>query len=157
MTRYSSLAVLFVSLGLAACGGDDDSSSAPSKAEFAKSADKICKDTEKDLENIGKGASNPDEVADAIDKVIDKSKQAANDLVALDRPEGDAGQTAEDFTEGFRSELNDQIIPALEDLQAALKKKDVEGVQKAAKKLQELETSKSDKAARDLGATACVG
>src|SRR3954468_8020917 len=142
MTRYSSLAVLFVSLGLAACGGDDDSSSAPSKAEFAKSADKICKDTEKDLENIGKGASNPDEVADAIDKVVDKSKQAANDLVALDRPEGDAGQTAEDFTEGFRSELNDQIIPALEDLQAALKKKDVEGVQKAAKKLQELETSK---------------
>ena len=48
-------------------------------------------------------------------------------------------------------------MPALEDLQAALRKKDVEGVQTAAKKLQSLETSKSDKAARELGATACVG
>ena len=48
-------------------------------------------------------------------------------------------------------------MPALEDLQAALKKKDVQAVQAAAKKLQELETSKSDKAARELGATACVG
>jgi hypothetical protein len=48
-------------------------------------------------------------------------------------------------------------VPALEELQTALKKQDVEGVQAAAKKLQSLETSKSDKAARELGATACVG
>lgn len=158
MTRYSPLAILVVSLGLVACGGDDDNgSSAPSKAEFARNADQICRNTEKELESIGENAGNPEEVADAIDKVIEESKKAADDLVALERPEGDTGQTAEEFTEGFQSELNDQIVPALEELQAALKKKDVQGVQKAAKKLQELETSKSDKAARDLGATACVG
>jgi len=158
MTRYPALAILVVSLGLVACGGDDDdSSSPPSKAEFAKNADQICQNTEKELENIGEDSSDPKEVADAIDKVITEAKQAANDLVALERPEGDAGQTAEEFTEGFQSELNDQIVPALEDLRDALKKKDVQGVQAAAKKLQELETSKSDKAARDLGATACVG
>ena len=157
MTRYSPLAILFVSLGLAACGGDDDSGSAPSKAEYANNAEQICRDTEKELENIGKGSESPAEVADAIDKVIDESRQAADDLVALERPEGEAGQTAEEFSEGFKTELNDKIVPALEDLQAALKKKDVEGVQAAAKKLQSLETSKSDKAARELGATACVG
>ena len=158
MTRYPALAILVVSLGLVACGGDDDdSSSAPSKAEFAKNADQICQNTEKELENIGQNAGNPDEVAKAIDKVIDEAQKASDDLVALERPEGDAGQTAEEFTEGFQSELNDQIVPALEDLRDALKKKDVQGVQAAAKKLQELETSKSDKAARELGATACVG
>ena len=89
--------------------------------------------------------------------MIKESRDAADDLVALERPEGDAGQTAEEFSEGFKTELNDKIVPALEDLQAALRKKDVEGVQTAAKKLQSLETSKSDKAARELGATACVG
>ena len=157
MTRYSSLAILFVSIGLVACGGDDDSSSAPTKAEYAKQASKICSDTEKELENIGEDSQDPQEVADAIDKVITEAKQAANDLVALERPEGDAGQTAEEFSEGFKSELNEQIIPAMEELRDALKKKDVAGVQAAAKKLQELETSKSDNAARELGATDCVG
>ena len=157
MTRYSPLAVLLVSLGIAGCGGDDDSGGAPSKAEYAKNAEKICQDTEKELESIGDGAKSPEEVANAIDKVIDKGRKAADDLVALERPDGQAGETAEDFSEGFRSELNDQIVPALEDLQAALKKKDVQAVQAAAKKLQDLETSKSDKAARELGATACVG
>jgi hypothetical protein len=157
MTRYSPLAILLVSVGLAACGGDDDSGSAPSKAEFANNAEKICRDTEKELESIGDGANSPDEVANAIDQVIEKGQKAADDLVALERPEGEAGQTAEEFSEGFQSELNDQIVPALEDLQAALKKKDVEAVQAAAKKLQDLETSKSDRAARELGATACVG
>ena len=157
MTRYSPLAILLVSVGLAACGGDDDSGSAPSKAEFANNAEKICRDTEKELESIGHGAESPEDVAKAIDKVIDQGRKAADDLVALERPEGEAGQTAEEFSEGFRSELNDQIVPALEDLQAALEKKDVQAVQAAAKKLQDLETSKSDTAARELGATACVG
>jgi hypothetical protein len=45
----------------------------------------------------------------------------------------------------------------LTDLQAALRAKDVQGVQKAAAKLQGLEASKSDQYARELGATACVG
>jgi hypothetical protein len=155
MTRYSPLAVLFVSLGLAACGGGDDD--APSKEEYAKNADKICTDTQKDLQSIGKEAQSPEDVANAIDKVIDEAKKAADDLVALDRPSGDDGQTAKEFSEGFRSELNDEIVPAMEDLKAALKKKDVQAVQEAAAKLQKLETSKSDTAARKLGATACVG
>src|SRR4029434_6799540 len=102
MTRYSPLAILLVSVGLVACGGDDDSGSAPSKAEYANNAEKICRDTEKELENIGKGAESPEHVANAIDKVIDQGRQAADDLVALERPEGEAGQSAEEFSEGFK-------------------------------------------------------
>ena len=94
MTRYSPLAVLLVSLGLAACGGDDDSGSAPTKAQFANNAEKICQDTEKEIENIGNGAESPDDVAAAIDKVIDETQKAADDLVALERPEGQNGEKA---------------------------------------------------------------
>jgi hypothetical protein len=157
MTRYSPLAIVFVSLGIAACGGDDDGGGGPSKAEFAKNADQICRDTEKQLEGIGEGVDSPEELAAALDKAVDKTRKAADDLAGLERPSGDDGQTAQEFTEGFKSELEDQIVPAIEDLQAAVRKKDVQAVQEAATKLRNLETSKSDSAARELGAKACVG
>jgi len=61
----------------------------------------------------GKGAredlrvrGHPEEAADAIDEVIDKSREAADELADLERPEGDAGDTAERFAKGFEQELN---------------------------------------------------
>ena len=86
MTRLVPLIVVLLGFGIAACGGDDDDGSAPTKAEFAKDADKICQDTQKEIEKIGQGASSPDELADAIDKVIAASKNAANKLTDLERP-----------------------------------------------------------------------
>src|SRR5688572_7404422 len=160
MTRLLGLALVLLSLGLVACGDDDDGGGggdAPSKAEFAKQADKICNETEKEFESIGESAESPEEVADAIDKVIDESKSAADDLVALDRPEGADGETATKFVETFEQELNDKLVPALEDVKKALEAKDAQAVQEAAAKLQQLEATESDKYARDLGATACSG
>ena len=145
-----------LTLGIAACGGDDDSS-APSKQEFAQNADKICNKAEKEIEKIGQGAESPEDVADAIDGVIDKSRDAADDLVALDRPDGADGEKAQKFAEGFKQELNEKLVPALEDLQKALKDKDPQAAQAAAAELQKLESTESDKFARELGATACVG
>ena len=145
-----------LSLGLAACGGGDDSS-APTKEEFAKDADKICQDTEKEIEKIGQGASSPDELANALDKVIAAAKDAANKLSDLDRPDGDAGETATKFAEGCESELYDQLSPALEKLKKAIDDKDAQAAQAAAADLQKLESTESDKYARELGATACVG
>jgi hypothetical protein len=147
------LAVLIVGLGLLACGGDD----APSKEEFASDAERICRETEKELEQIGQSAESPEELADVLDQVIDKSRAAADDLVDLERPEGADGDTAEKFVEGFRSELDDKVVPAIEDLRQAVKDKDAEAVQEAAQRLQQLEASESDRYARELGASACVG
>jgi hypothetical protein len=159
MTRLLTLAFVLMSFGLVACGDDDDGGGgdAPSKAEFAKQADKICKETEKEFESIGQSAESPDEVADAIDKVIDESKSAADDLVALDRPDGADGETATKFVETFKKELNEKLVPALEDVKKALEAKDAQAVQEAAANLQKLEATESDKYARDLGATACSG
>jgi hypothetical protein len=161
MTRLLTLALMLLTFGLVACGDDDDGGSgggdAPSKAEFAKQADKICNETEKEFESIGEGAESPDEVANAIDKVIDESQNAADDLVALDRPEGADGETATKFVETFKKELNEKLVPALQDVKKALEANDAQAVQEAVGKLQDLEATESDKYARDLGATACSG
>lgn len=156
MPRLLRLILVLLSLGVAACGGGDDGS-APSKEEFAKDADKICQDTEKEIEKIGQGASSSDELGDAIDKVIAAAQDAANKLTDLERPDGDAGDTATQFAEGFEQELNDELIPALEKLKKAIQDKDAQAAQEAATELQKLESTESDKFARELGATACVG
>ena len=153
MVRITPLALLIVAVGLAACGGDD----APTKEEFANNADRICRETEKEFEQIGQSAESPEELVEVLDKTVDKAQAAADDLVDLERPEGADGDTAEKFVEGFKSELNDKLVPAIEDLKQAVKDKDAEAVQEAAQELQQLEASESDRFARELGATACVG
>jgi hypothetical protein len=153
MPRVLPLGVLLIALSPLACGGGD----APSKQEFANDAERICRETEKEIEAIGQSAKSPEELADVIDKVVDRSRKAADDLAGLERPEGADGDTAQKFAEGFESELDDQVVPALEDLQRAIEKKDPQAVQEAAQRLQQLEGSESDRYARELGATACVG
>lgn len=148
----AALALLLVSLGLIGCGGDD----APSKQEFVDEADRICRETEQEIERIAQSAGSPEELADVLDEVIDKSREAADDLVDLERPEGADGETAEKFVEGFRTELDDKLVPALEDLKRAVEQKDTQAVQEAARRLQQLEASESDRYARELGASACA-
>lgn len=152
MARMAALALLLVSLGLIGCGGDE----APSKQEFVDEADRICRETEQEIEKIGQSAGSPEELADVLDEVIDKSREAADDLVDLERPEGADGETAEKFVEGFQTELEDKLVPALEDLKRAVEQKDTQAVQEAARRLQQLEASESDRYARELGASACA-
>jgi CHASE3 domain sensor protein len=148
------LAILTVGLGLLGCGGDEDT---PSKQEFANDANRICRETEKEFEQIGQSAESPEQLVDVLDKVIDKSQAAADDLVELERPEGADGDAASKFVEGFKSELNEKLVPAIEDLKQAVKDKDAQAVQESAQRLQQLEATQSDRYARELGATACVG
>ena len=156
VTRLLALAAVLMSLGLVACGDDDDGS-APSKQEFANDAEKICKDTEKALENFGENVNSPEDAANAIDKVIERARKAADDLAGLDRPEGETGETATKFAEGFKSELEEKLIPALEALKEALRSGDPQKIQEAASKLQSLEATESDRYARQLGINACAG
>jgi hypothetical protein len=149
------LAILAVGVGLLGCGGDEGDT--PSKQEFAENANRICRETEKEFEQIGQSADSPEELVDVLDKAIDKSQAAADDLVELDRPEGADGEAASKFVEGFKSELNEKLVPAIEDLKQAVKDKDAQAVQEAAQRLQQLEATQSDRYARELGATACVG
>lgn len=152
MTRLASILLCLLAFGLAACGGDD----APSKEDFAEQANEICRDAERALDNVGEDAESPDEIANAVDQVIDESRNAVDELADLERPDGDDGETAERFVNATRREIEDEGIPALEDLRDAVRSEDQQAAQEAAQRLQEVQTDESNKAARELGADACA-
>jgi len=156
MIRLAPVLLCALAFGLVSCGGDDDDGGAPSKQEFANKANEICRDASQSLENVGDDANSPDEIADAVDAVIAKSRKAMEDLSNLERPEGDAGDTAEEFVNATRSEIQDKGIPALEDLRDAIKSKDQAAAQEAAQRLQNISTEGSQKAAKELGADECA-
>jgi hypothetical protein len=160
MNRFAAvpLTLLVLALGLVACGGDDGDGGgdAPSKADFAASADRICNEAEKALQNVGENANSPGEIADAVDKVIEQTQKSIDDLKDLDRPEGEAGDAANKFVDAISSDIEGKGIPALKDLRDALKSNDQAAAQEAAQKLQAIETTNSDKLAREIGAKGCA-
>jgi ElaB/YqjD/DUF883 family membrane-anchored ribosome-binding protein len=156
MNRFAAapLTLILVVLGLVACGGGGDD--APSKADFAADANEICKDAEEALQDVGRNASSPDEIADAVDKVIDETQKSVDRLKDLDRPDGAAGEAADKFVDALQSDIEDKGIPALEDLRDALKDNDQQAAQKAARRLQAIETTDSDRLAREAGVKGCA-
>jgi uncharacterized membrane protein YdfJ with MMPL/SSD domain len=156
MNRFAAapLTLIVLALGLTACGGGSGGS--PSKADFASSAEKICQDAQKSLKNVGQNASNPAEIATAVDKVIAETQKSVDRLKGLKRPTGDAGKTADQFVSALQADIEGKGIPALQELRDALKKNDQKAAQKAAQRLQAVKTTNSDKLARDLGIKACA-
>jgi hypothetical protein len=148
-----SLAALSLTLALAACGGGGD---APSKDDYAADLERICKAAEKRASQAGKNADTPGEIADAVDKVIDDTRDTLNELKDLDKPDGDDGELAQRFVDATVSDAEDKGIPALEDLRDALRDKDEKAAQQAVKRLQQIEQSDADKLARQLGADDCA-
>jgi hypothetical protein len=152
MTRLAPILTCLLMLGLAACGGDD----APSREEFADRASEICRKAERLTEDLGEGATTRQEVAEAVDGVIEESRDAVDELADLERPEGEAGETAERFVNATRTQIVDEGIPVLEDLRDAVEQNDSQAAQEAAQRLDAIETEASDRAARELGADACA-
>ena len=152
MLKLTSTA-LVLSLALvtvAGCGGT-------SKEDFAKEADQICKDVEKNIQQIGQGGTRtPQQAGSQIDKVEKESQDGVKRLRDLERPSGDDGETAKKFVDSLDKELNQQAIPALEELEKAVRDKDRGAATQALQKLQALENTESDRYARELGADDCV-
>jgi translation initiation factor 2B subunit (eIF-2B alpha/beta/delta family) len=152
MTRLAPILLSLLAFALASCGGDD----APSREDFAERANEICRETEQALEDVGQDAESPQDVADAVDQVIEESRSAVDQLADLERPEGEAGEAAETFVNATRTEIEDEGIPALEDLRDALADGDQQAAQEAAQRLQGIESDESNRAARELGADECA-
>ena len=72
-------------------------------------------------ERDGESANSCGEVIDAIDQVIERAREAADELVFLGRTEGRSGRTALWFAEDFRLELDWRLEPSLERLKRALR------------------------------------
>jgi hypothetical protein len=156
MTRLAPILLSLLAFAIASCGGGDDGDAAPSQADFAKRANEICRQAEASLEKVGENAETPQDIVDAVDLVIAESRDAVDELADLDRPDGRAGQRVEEFVEATRKEIEDEGIPALEDLRGAIESGDQKAVGEAAARLQNIDSSDSNRAARAIGASACA-
>ena len=151
--RRAVLAVIGT-LAVAGCGGDD----APSRDEFAADAEKICADLEKQSDRLSE--TQPENNADIV-KFTQDARKTAEDAVTrigeLEVPEGEDGEKAQQWQNAVEREANDELIPALEDLEKAAEDEDNEGILAAAQKLQGLESTESDRLAKEIGAEGCSG
>ena len=147
----TAAAVPLAALALAGCGGDD----APSKEDFAQEAEKICRDAESKIENLDEPkdfAGIEKYAADLDQAVADANKK----LGELEVPEGEDGEKAEQFQEAFASDYENQVKPKVEELRQAAESKDEQAVLRAAQSAQEIETPRTDRLAKDVGADGCA-
>jgi hypothetical protein len=151
MTRLAPILLTLLAFAVASCNGDD----APSQEEFAEQANEICRDAKQSLESLAEEAESREDVPEAIARVIEESRQTVAELGDLELPEGDAGERAEQFVDATRAEIQGEGIPALEELRGAVESEDQGAVQEAALRLQQIDSSATNRAARAAGATAC--
>jgi hypothetical protein len=154
VVRAGTAALALAAIVLFACDGDDDG---VSRQDYAKRANKVCDRVERELRKLDVGsAETSDEVSALLDQVIARSRAAIDRLKALDPPEGEARKTAERFVGTLEREFEENALPALDDLRAAIISGDRAAAANAAKRLGELENARSDRFARQLGADSCA-
>jgi len=154
MTKLSLPAlVAAAALALGACGGSDK----PTREEFAKSAEKVCADLKKQSERLS--TSEPDNIGE-IQTFAQDARKTAQDAVkkvqALEVPEGEAGKKATAWKDAVKSEAEDKLIPALNALDKAAGANDEQALVAAAQQIQGLESTESDRLAREIGAEGCA-
>jgi hypothetical protein len=154
LALFVALLVVVAAVGVIVwqTGGDDS----PSQQEFAAQANEICRDAKQSLDDVGEGAQGADDIIAAIDLVIEESRDTVDELAALERPDGEAGEAAGEFVDATRREIENQGIPELEALREALEDRDEQAAREAAQRLREIDSDDSNKTARAIGATACA-
>jgi hypothetical protein len=149
--RIPSLAalVLICCLGLAACGG-------VSKEDYAEDLNEVCTDIEQKTEEIGQAdVSNPSELSAQLDDIRAAIKDGIERMKDIERPDGEDGETAEEYVTKLEETLNQEVLPALDELEEAVLAKDQAKVRAAAKRLQGIDEEETDRLAAELGADEC--
>ena len=141
--------LLLVCLGLAACGG-------VSKEDYAEDLNEVCADIEQKTEEIGQAeVSNPSELSAQLDEIRTAIEDGIARMKDIEQPDGEDGETAEEYVTKLEQTLNQEVLPALDELEKAVVAKDQEKVRAAATRLQEIDEEETDKLAAELGADAC--
>ena len=134
------------------CGG----SSAPSRATYGKKVDKLCTTLDDRVSAIQKKApQTTDELvafADNLQKVLD---DGVRQLSEVERPDGADGDKADAWIKELTREKDQAIKPALADLKKAAQSKDTAAMQRAIKRIQQVDEKKVDQLAQDAGARSC--
>ena len=137
---------------VAGCGG----SSAPSKATYGKKVDKVCATLDDRVSAIQKKVpQTTDELvafSDDLQKVID---DGVRQLSEVKRPDGADGDKADAWIKELTRQKDEAIKPALADLKKAAQSKDTAAIQRAVKRIQQVDEQKVNQLARDAGARSC--
>jgi hypothetical protein len=152
---HRAAGVLMV-VALAVIAGGCGGSSGPSRASYGKEVDRLCATLDDRVSAIQKKApQTTDELvafADDLRKVLDDGVRQLSDVK---RPDGDAGDKADAWITELTREKDQAIKPALADLKKAAQTKDTAGIQRAVKRIQQVDGQKVDRLARDAGARSC--
>jgi hypothetical protein len=144
--------LLIVAALAAGCGG----SSAPTKATYGKDVDKLCSTLDDRVSAIQKKTpTTTDELvafADDLQKVID---DGVRQLSEVKRPDGADGDKADAWIKELTRQKDEAIKPALAELKKAAQSKDTAAIQRAVKRIQEVDEKKVNQLARDAGSRSC--
>ena len=146
------MVVVALAVLAAGCGG----SSAPTRATYGKNVDKVCatfNDRVKAIES--KSPKTTDELvafADELQKVLDDGVRR---LSEVKRPAGADGDKADAWINELTRQKDQAINPALADLKKAARTKDTAAIQRAVKRIQQVDDKKVNQLARAAGARSC--
>jgi molecular chaperone GrpE (heat shock protein) len=147
------MAVGVAALAMAGCGGDDG----PTKEEFAKNADKVCADLQKQTESIEANPQTPKEVEEFAAELRTTAESASKKVKELELPGGDAEAKAKEWQDAVAKQSEQRLIPALDKLESAAKEKDAQGMVSAAQEIQKLsEETEAKDLAKELGMKDCA-
>ena len=148
-SRSLGALALLACLGLAACGG-------VSKEDYADDLNEVCTDIEQKTEEIGQAdVSNPSELSAQLDDIRAAIEDGIARMRDIERPDGEDGETAEEYITKLEQTLNEEVLPALDDLEQAVVAKDQAKVRAAATRLQGINEEETDRLAAELGADEC--
>jgi hypothetical protein len=138
----------------AGCGG----SSVPTRATYGKNVDKLCATLDDRVSAIQRKAPQTTEdlvaFADDLEKVID---DGVKQLSEVERPDGADGEKADAWIKELTRQKDQAIKPALAELKKAAQSKDTAAIQRAVKRIQQVDEGKVDQLARAAGARSCGG
>jgi hypothetical protein len=136
------------------CGG----SSAPTRATYGKNVDKLCATLDDRVSAIQRKAPQTTEdlvaFADDLEKVID---DGVKQLSEVERPDGADGEKADAWINELTRQKDQAVKPALAELKKAAQSKDTAAIQRAVKRIQQVDEGKADQLARAAGARSCGG
>jgi len=154
--RAARPAALIAAIGLtvAGCGGG---SGAPTTAEYARNADRLCVQLEQQVSEAERGSpTSAAEIGAYADRVARALSRGVQALDNVRRPDGKDGEKAKAYVDELRRQVDDEARPALRELKAAAARGDKAGVQAAVRRLRTVDSSKLDRLARAAGADGCV-
>ena len=138
---------------LTGCGGG---SGAPTKAEYARNADRLCTQLEQQVNEAESGSpSSAAEIGAYADRVARALSRGVEALDNVRRPDGKDGATAKAYVDELRRQVDEEARPALRDLKTAAARGDKAGVQAAVQRLRSVDNSKLNRLARAAGAESC--